>query len=508
MSMLQGIIDLIPHAGILTTTIGVLVAYQFVRLLRWTFLRWRLTKHLVGHFGAPPSQWLFGHLLLHPGPGEAGLAWYTEQAKLYKDVMVLLWGQYGPWINVFHPQSVKTVLANTPKPIEEPATYHLVEPLLGKGLVISNGQKWFRNRRMLTPAFHFDVLKPYLKIYNEAVDIFIEKVTNSGGSFMEVFSPTSQLTLNVILRCAFSFDDDVQRQGESHPYVRNCHNVAKLLNIRIFNPILWYDSIYFLTSKGREFRRMCDEAKSVSEGIIARRKQALDSGMSTIRKTPDFLDVLLLARDDQGQGLSDTDILHEVQTFLFAGHDTTSSSIAWTLGCLARHPEIQSKVHEELDEVHNANQYIEWDHLNQLPYLTQCIKETLRLVSPIPIISRVTDKDLDLNGCTVPSGTHIDVNIYALHHNEHVWGEDHDLYNPDRFHPDNIKGRDNYAFVPFSAGPRNCIGQHFAMHEIKVVVARVLQRFMVAEDVSRPAERLMNMTMRAERGMYLRFTER
>jgi len=169
----------------------------------------------------------------------------------------------------------------------------------------------------------------------------------------------------------------------------------------------------------------------------------------------------------------------EVETFLFAGHDTTSSGLSWALYLMATHQDIQKRVQAELDGIlgERRNQQIEWDDLGKMTYLTQCVKETLRLYPPVPIIARELNEDVDIMGCTVARGTYVGLHIYGLHHNVHVWGEDHMEFKPERFSVDEAKKRDAYAFVPFSAGPRNCIGQNFALTEEKVIMARLLHRY-------------------------------
>merc|ERR1711894_727816 len=116
-----------------------------------------------------------------------------------------------------------------------------------------------------------------------------------------------------------------------------------------------------------------------------------------------------------------------------------------------------------------------WDDLNKLPYLTMCIKESLRHTPPVPFIGRELENPLEIDGVTLEPGTLIDMNIWGTHHNPHVWGDDHHEYKPDRFLHENMKNMDSHAFIPFSAGPRNSIGQNFAMNDMKTFMTRVLR---------------------------------
>ena len=245
----------------------------------------------------------------------------------------------------------------------------------------------------------------------------------------------------------------------------------------------------------------------LADDIISKRKRLIKGNPTqNNKKYVGFLDILLLAKDDKGQGLTGEEIRHEVDTFLFGGHDTTASAISWIIYALAKHPEIQEKCRNEIKatlENEDTHDMI-WDSLVQLPYLTQCVKEGLRMYSPVPYVMRQLTMPLELDGHIIPTNTVVGIPISSVHHNEVVWGEDHDEFKPERFHPDNIQKMDSHAFIPFSAGPRNCIGQNFAMHEIKVIVARVLQHFELSVDEKHLVERLTLMVMRAKNGIKLK----
>jgi len=161
---------------------------------------------------------------------------------------------------------------------------------------------------------------------------------------------------------------------------------------------------------------------------------------------------------------------------MFEGHDTTTSGISWTLYCLARYPEYQEKVREEVRNVLMGRERLEYDDLKELKYTQWVIKEAMRLYPPVFLIFRETSEDIELNGYNIPKGVPIFIPIIALHHNQHFW-DNPEKFDPLRFHPSNVEGRDPLAYMPFSAGPRNCIGQNFAMNEERVVVASIVHRF-------------------------------
>lgn len=224
----------------------------------------------------------------------------------------------------------------------------------------------------------------------------------------------------------------------------------------------------------------------------------------------DFLDILLTAKDEDNEGLNDYDIRCEVDTFLFEGHDTTTSGISNILLCLARNQDVQERVREEVDCVlgDGDKDYINWSDVSKLEYLTLCIKEGLRLYSPVHVIQRETSEELKIENYTIPKGTNIVVSLFNLHHNPAVWGESWDEYKPDRFIPENMQYMDSFAFVPFSGGPRNCIGQQFAMMEMKIVIARIIHRYQVELVPGHEYKRKMSVVIKAENGILLKVLPR
>lgn len=485
-----------------------------VQFLKGTYRSTRALKK----FPSENHHWFFGHILVHPGATEEGMMtnyrWMTNNPRCY----VVYMGPVRPVLILHHPETVKILLKTAePKALLGGSGYTLLRPWLGDGLLVSSGAKWFRNRRLLTPAFHFDVLKPYMSIYNQCVEGLMQKfdqLSAKTGNSLDIFNSVSLCTLDIILRCAFSATKNVQQQGSKEPYVNTVTSLAKCLVSRGMNPLLHSDFIYYKTQRGKRFIDLCAHSHLVAESVMRERREELASNPDCRKekgKYIDFLDILLLAQDEAGEGLTDAEIRDEVETFMFEGHDTTSSGIAWILYNLARHPDIQSKARAEVDAIldsegHHDNALL-WDDMSQLPYLTRCIKESLRLHPPVHLISRQTTKETIIDGKTIPANTLITINIFNLHRNPTVW-TDPLSYDPDRFLPENMATMDSFAFAPFSAGPRNCIGQVFAMNEMKASVARILRSFEFELDVAKPPRMLPDVVLRAEGGMHLRFKKR
>ncbi|CAL1543468.1 unnamed protein product [Lymnaea stagnalis] len=487
----------------------VVVVFKLVTAVR----SYKRRRDMYRKFPQDPSHLILGHLLDYPGPDERGLAYQRERTGKYPRSS-LAWMLHNPMVIVSHPDTVKGIL-KTSEPKGE-RIYNLIRPWVGDGLLTSKGEKWARNRRLLTPAFHFEILKNYVELKNRSADQLLLKFQYASETQkpFRVFANITMFTLDVILKCAMSYETGCQSQGEKHPYVQAVNEMSELMVTRFFQPWFHSDFLYFLTAKGRKFRKNCDYVHKVAEEIIYKRKEKLrKEGLVHVnrshRRCLDFLDILLTAKDENGNGLTDAEIRDEVDTFLFEGHDTTASAISWALYSIAEHEQIQQRIHEEIDNLmtNKTTSDILWEDLSHLPYLTMVIKEALRLHSPVPFIQRDLTEDTEIDGRMTPAGTMVNIIIYNAHHNPTIW-EDSLKFNPDRFLPENVEKRSAYAFVPFSAGPRNCIGQNFAMDEIKIVLARILHRFSIRLDPGHKVEKQESIVMRAQNDIQLMVTDR
>ncbi|XP_050001948.1 cytochrome P450 4F6-like [Alexandromys fortis] len=430
-------------------------SWCLVRLLVWIYTFYENYCRLRCFPQPPSGHWFWGHMGMVKS-NEEGMQLMTELGHYYPDVHLFWFGAFYPILRLTHPKFIAPVLqapaAVAPK---EMTFYGFLKPWLGDGLLVSTGEKWSHQRRLLTPAFHFDILKPYVKVFNKSVNIMHVSLC--------VFVCMGWLKLLWGFMCVMLLSISGLPCRSPSEYIAAILELSSLIMKRHFQPILYVDFLYYLTADGRRFRKACDLVHNFTDAVIRERRRTLSSQSvdesvkaKAKSKTLDFIDVLLLAKDEHGEELSDEAIRAEADTFMFGGHDTTASGLSWTLYNLARHPEYQERCRQEVRELlrDREPEEIEWDDLAQLPFLTMCIKESLRLHPPVISISRCCTQDIVLpDGRVIPKGNDCIISIFGVHHNPTVW-TDPEVYDPFRFDPENPQKRSPLAFIPFSAGPR------------------------------------------------------
>uniref|UniRef100_A0A3Q4HHW0 Cytochrome P450, family 4, subfamily F, polypeptide 3 n=1 Tax=Neolamprologus brichardi TaxID=32507 RepID=A0A3Q4HHW0_NEOBR len=503
---------------IFSTGLVAVVALWTARLL----LRHAWYTHKLSCFSKPQTRsWLLGHLGKMQST-EEGLQRVDDLVQTYKHSCCWFLGPFYHLVRLFHPDYVKPLLmAPASITVKDELIYHHLQPWLGNSVLISNGEVWSRKRRLLTPAFHFDILKSYITVFNSSAKAMHDKwcrLVAEGKTNLEMFDHVTLMTLDSLLKCAFSYDSNCQES--SSEYVSAIVELSDLIIQRREKNILHHwDWIYWKTRQGERFKQALNTVHRFTRDVVEKRRTLLNQQRETetqseiaptAQKRNDFVDILLLTKDEDGQGLTDEEIQAEANTFMFAGHDTTASAICWTLYNLARHEHYQEICRQEVMDLLEGRdgQEIQWEDLSNLPFTTMCIKESLRLHSPVQAVTRSYTQDMVLPGNrTVPAGTICLVSIYGTHHNPTVWTNPHE-FDPQRFDPSNKKSQTSHAFIPFSAGPRNCIGQKFAMVELRVVVALTLLRFRLTPGVnpelgSSRVRRLPQLVLRAEGGLWL-----
>ncbi|XP_063794998.1 cytochrome P450 4B1-like isoform X2 [Pseudophryne corroboree] len=450
------------------------------------YLRWQQLRRVFSAFPCPKRHWLYGSAYEYKKDGR-DLDIMAGYAKQYDYAFPRWFGNFFASLTICHPDYAKTILTGQ-----------------GKGLLVLSGQKWSQHRKLLTPAFHYDVLKPYIRLMSDSATVLLDKWEKlvPDQKPVELFHYVSLMTLDTIMKCAFSYHSNCQNDSEND-YIKAVYELSYLVDHRTRCFPYHNDLIYYLSPHGFRFRRALKIVHRHTDNVINQRKEALTQETGKQKRHLDFLDILLYAKDENGQGLSDEDLQAEVDTFMFEGHDTTASGVSWILYCMAKYPEHQEKCREEIREVLGERNTVEWEDLGKMPYTTMCIKESMRLYPPVPGISRELSQPITFcDGRSLPKGTHVFLSVYCINRNPSTW--DHpETFDPARFTPENSSKRHAYSFLPFSAGSRNCIGQNFAMNEMKVAVALTLQRFALTPDPDKEPLKIPQLVLRSVNGIHL-----
>ncbi|KAJ1984651.1 hypothetical protein H4R33_004305 [Dimargaris cristalligena] len=358
-----------------------------------------------------------------------------------------------------------------------------LQAVAGNGLFTSDTDTdhWRLAHKLLIPAFSASAMRIYInqmaEIACDAVRIF-ETFADQNAE-VDISHWTTNIALETIARVGFGYNFNLLDSPElaSHPFVDAINfTLSECLSRMVLTPY-WK---HLPLRRNYEFQAKVKLMTDTVDQVVSDRRQAPELE-STMRK--DILGYMLNAYDiDEAGGkryIDDINIRDQVITFLIAGHETTSNTLGWCLYLLNQHPKIMRRVLREIDDAELPdNGQPTSQQIAKLPYLTQCIKETMRLYPPIFLLVKDCVQDAVLpGGFECHAGTTCQVHTYGLHRNPDHWGPTPDQFNPDHFTPEAVSQRHPYAWMPFSTGPRSCIGLQFALQEMKIVLAYMLRKF-------------------------------
>uniref|UniRef100_UPI00398EFA97 cytochrome P450 4V2-like isoform X1 n=2 Tax=Pristiophorus japonicus TaxID=55135 RepID=UPI00398EFA97 len=505
--------------ALLSAALLALLALIVFHLLGDYVYKWNKMKRIPG---LSPTYPILGNALLFKPSGEDFFLQLIEfTTKCRDEPLMKLWLGPLPFIVLFHAETVEMVLSSS-KHLDKSYAYKFLHPWLGNGLLTSTGNKWRARRKLITPTFHFTILMEFLEVMNEQTNILLEKLEKKVGKGpFNCFSDITLCALDIICETAMNMKVYAQSNSDSE-YIRAIYKMSDLIHRRQKMPWFWPKFLYNTFGKGKEHDEALKILHSFTEKVVAERfrktenseefdHSGSDSDTNSRRKMKRkaFLDLILSATDEDGKKLSQQDIREEVNTFMFEGHDTTAAAINWALHLLGSHPDVQKNVHKELDDVFgNSDRSATMEDLKNLQFLQCVIKESLRLFPSVPIFGRTLLEECYIAGFTIPKGVNAMIIPYALHRDPRYF-PDPEEFRPERFLQENAKTMNPYAFIPFSAGLRNCIGQRFALIEEKVVLSSILRRFHVEAKQSREELHLVGeLILRPQDGIWIELHHR
>ncbi|GFU76293.1 cytochrome P450 4c3 [Trichonephila clavipes] len=446
-----------------------------------------MTPELASHCLKPSLHvYIFGAFLLSSNPFDQFLPRYHSNALeqlfpmsfqalcgvvyIYDKARLLrFWFGFKPVVIFFKPETVEVVLSSNAL-LEKTFVYEFLAPWFKQGLITSSGMKWKKRRRLLTPAFHFRILDDFLPVIDNHARYLAEKLKNEVGK--KSFDLVPYITLcSLDILCETAMGKYVGAQKRDTPYVKALNAASHLFGTRFMKPWLWPEFIFSKTADGKKFKESTDIMDSFTRGVIRERKAYIIGEMKSgtdmeeafstdnfgTKRKKAFLD-LLLSEHLSDPKFTEEDITEEVNTFMFAGHDTTAVGMSWALYLIGQDPKVQKKCQEELEEVFgdDPSKSMSLEDVKNLKYIECVLKESQRLYPSLPYIGRESSCDIVVNGYTIPAGTNCMIFTYMLHRDSDMF-PDPEKFDPDRFLPENSVGRHPFAYVPFSAGPRNCI---------------------------------------------------
>ncbi|WP_323008247.1 cytochrome P450 [Paracoccus sp. (in: a-proteobacteria)] len=397
------------------------------------------------------------------------------------------------WHMVMDPEALCRVLkdrvADYPKSL---VTRLILEPAIGSSMFVAEGAHWRWQRLAAAPAFaqrHVEALAP---VMTAAAEASVRRLAAS-GAVVDVFAETVAATFEVISDVTFSGDEGFDRDAVHQAIDAYIAGTARISVLDILGLPGWIPRPGRLFSGGdlRRMKRVADEA------ISARAR-------SGPRPIPDLLDLLRAGEDPEThRRMTPAELRDNLLTFIVAGHETTALTLAWALYLLAFDPQVQGRAAVEAGSILGDRAATVAD-LPHLTYIRQVVEEALRLYPPAAFLSRTARIHDTLGGREVRPGDTVMLPIYALHRHHMLW-EDPDRFDPDRFAAGAV--RDRFAFLPFGAGPRICIGASFAMQEAVIILATLVARFRFELTARQPQPRMI-LTLRPQGGVWLKVTER
>lgn len=397
-----------------------------------------------------------------------------------------------------HPPSIQRVMATNGKNyVKSPMNTQALKPLLGDGLFVSEGELWTRQRRLMAPSTHSNRLAAYAQTVIEegrtAIEAWHRLPPNKDLDTTETFT---LLTAEIISRIMFGFrlgDERVRQLFEAFKDYQASHGRAHILEI-----------FGVPTSFPRWSMRRGKKAIQRFDEVLL---EILEYGKRSCGEVPEnLLDILLNYRDEQGLPMAPNLVRDEMASIFLAGHETTAITLSWAFYLLERNPECEKRLHEELEEVIKGATPT-FEDLPKLVYARAVIDETLRLYPPVHVFSRQAIAEDEIMGKKVPAQSMMVISSWLLHRHELLWDKPN-AFRPDRFMPDAAKKIHPFAYIPFGAGARVCLGKHLGIMEAVLLLAMTAQKFKLRLRTGHPVEPLGRMTLRALNGIPMRFEPR
>ncbi|XP_069674680.1 cytochrome P450 4g15-like [Periplaneta americana] len=501
-----------PYTSETYSSYVLLISAIIIFFIYWKIQRRRyveLAEKIPGPKGLPivgnALQFLGGSLFISQQLISLGLQ-YSSVLKIWLFHKLLIF--------ISDPRDIELILGSSTH-LDKSDDYAFFKPWLGEGLLISSGQKWKTHRKLIAPTFHLNVLKSYIERFNTNSRATCAKMAKENGKVFDCHDYMSECTVEILLETAMGVNKKTQDSG--YDYAMAVMKMCNILHLRQTNIWLRPDWLFKISKYGKEQINLLNIIHGLTKKVIKRKKEEFNTGNKNyiesfitpeenlvtapgkglrddldeqdendigLKKRMAFLD-LMIETSQNGVVLSDNEIKEEVDTIMFEGHDTTAAGSSFFLSLMGLHQHYQEMCYQELYQIFgDSDRPATFADTLQMKFLERCLLETLRLYPPVPIIARKINEDIKLvsKDLILPKGATVIVSIAKTHHLQQYW-DDPDKFNPDNHLPEKAAERHYYSFIPFSAGPRSCVGRKYALLKLKVLLSTILRNFKVHSDI-------------------------
>ena len=439
-----------------------------------------MPKTLTHRPPGPKPHFPIGNFpLAHANP----LATFEQWTHEFGDIFYYRAG----WLPVYflnHPDFVEEVLVNQYQNFGKDRVVRNTRWIFGDGLLTNEGQPWLRQRRIIQPAFHRQHISGYADTMTAYVVEFMQAWND--GDTRDIHQDMMRLTLKVVAKLLFDLEVDEESE-------KIAHSLNTLIGQGaggrvIFPPFLRYLPVPAM----KQVRRAARQLDTIAYRIIGERR-------ANGHMNGDLLSLLMQARDEDGSGMTDQQLRDEAVTFLLAGHETTALSLSWALYLVSMHAEAEQKLHEELRQV-LGGRVPNFSDMPRLRYSERIIKEAIRLYPPGWAVARTALRNCEVGGYQLRRGDNVVISQWCMHRDARFF-VDPLKFDPDRWSPERAQSVPKYAYFPFGAGPRGCVGQSFATMEAILLLATISQQFRFSVVPDHPVVPMPSVTLRPKHGI-------
>lgn len=417
------------------------------------------------------------------------LAFFTKMAEQYGDLALIKFFRLQT-LFINNPEFIESVLVTNYQKFHKSPDYRALHLLLGNGLLTSEGEFWRRQRRLSSPAFHRERITSYSSMMVASTDHMLSGWRS--GVTLDVHQEMMHLTLDIVAKCLFTAD-----------VTEVAHVVGAALEVSMFQYVERAKTGFLIpdwvpTPGNLRYRRAVKKLDAIIYGVIEQHRRRGESD--------DLLGMLLAARDDDGSPMTDRQLRDEVMTLFLAGHETTANTLSWTLYLLAQNPDVEARLHAELDHV-LGKRLPTMAEVAELRYTGQVIKESMRLYPPAWGIGRQAQEPFEVGGYRFEKDTYVFICQYITHRDPRYFA-DPERFEPDRWSEDQARKVPRFAYLPFGGGPRVCIGAAFAAMEASLLLATIARRFRLTLDTTHRVVPLTSITLRPKYGIRMELHSR